>query len=136
MTPKTINQNLLLWSAALGVSVVLAFLTGVATHWPEGGSIDWRGVTLDVVQVLLSVIPVVAAGIGLPRLGKEGIASLVNEVGAPQAKAALEVEAIKQQTGVSGSSVPTVAEIADELERRRQARVEGRLKQMPGGRQT
>lgn len=101
MTPATTRQNLLLWAGALAVSVLLAFLTGIATHWPEGGTIDWRGVCLDVIQVLLSVIPIVAAGLGLPRIGKEPIAALVSEVGTNQAKAALEVEAIKQQMDMS-----------------------------------
>ncbi len=102
MTPATRTQNLLLWGGALAVSVVVAFLSGVATHWPEGGPIDWRGVALDVIQVALSVIPIVAAGLGLPRLGKEGVATLVSEVGTRQATAVLEVEAVRQATGLDG----------------------------------
>lgn len=110
MTPSTKTQNLALWGAALGVSVLLAFLSGIATHWPEQGSIDWRGVVLDVIQVLLSVIPVAAAGLGLPRLGKEGVASLVSEVGKEQAIAALEIEA-DRQAGIP-STVITVEQRA------------------------
>jgi hypothetical protein len=102
MTPQTLTQNLLYWAAALGVAVLLSFLSGLATHWPAAGPIDWRGVWLDVIQTLLTTVPIVAAGFGLPRLGKEGIASLVSEVSSGQAKTALQVEAIRQKTGVQG----------------------------------
>ena len=65
MTPRNLTQNLLYWSAALAVAVLLSFLSGIATHWPESGPIDWRGVLLGVVQTLLTSIPIVAAGFGL-----------------------------------------------------------------------
>ncbi len=118
MTPQTTNQNLLVWAGALALAVLLSFLSGVATHWPEDGGIDWRGVTLDVIQTILTTAPLVAAGLGLPRLGKEGIASLVSEVGAGQAKAVLEVEAIRQQTGVHGPTADdAIQDRAEELRR-------------------
>lgn len=111
MTPKTTRQNLLYWAGALGVAVLLSFLGGLAQHWPEGGDVDWRGVVLDVAATLAATVPLVAAGLGLPRLGKEGLAGLVSEVGVGQAKAVLEVEAIRQQTGVSGLTPEQTADI-------------------------
>lgn len=109
MTPTTTTQNLLYWAAALGVAVLLSFLSGVATHWPEGGPIDWRGVVLDVVQTLLTTVPLVAAGFGLPRLGKESIAGLVSTVGPGPAKAALEDEA-DRQAGIPGRLDPSTVQ--------------------------
>lgn len=90
MTPKTTAQNIAYWIGALALTTVLALLTGIATHWPEGGSIDWRGVWLDVIQVLLSTLPVVAAGLGLPRLGREQIARTVSDIGPKRAQAVLQ----------------------------------------------
>lgn len=90
MTPRTTGQNIVLWIGALLITTFLALLSGIATHWPEGGLIDWRGVWLDVIQVLLSAVPLVAAGLGLPRLGREGVASLVSEVGPRRAQAILQ----------------------------------------------
>lgn len=118
MTPKTTQANLAYWAAALAGAVLLAFLTSITVNWPEDGSVDWRSVTLDVVQTLVTILPVVLAGLGLPRLGKEGVAALVNEVGTEQAKAALEVEAIKQETGVSGPVRRLSDEDVDRLARR------------------
>ena len=57
MTPQTTAQNLLLWGAALALAVLLSFLSGIATHWPDGGQIDWRGVALDVIQTILTTAP-------------------------------------------------------------------------------
>ena len=103
MTPKTTTQNLMLWGAAFLLAVLLSLLSGIATHWPAGGSIDWRGVALDVIQTILTTAPLVAAGLGLPRLGKEGVAALSSRVGTPAAIAALADEADRQ----AGIPVPT-----------------------------
>lgn len=46
-----------------------------------------------------------------PSIGKEGIASLVSEVGHNQAKAVLEVEAVKQATGIAPPPPLTDADI-------------------------
>lgn len=108
MTPDTTTKNLALWGAALAVSVLLAFLSGVATHWPENGPIDWRGVMLDVIQVIVSTLPIVAAGLGLPRLGKEAVASLTSKVGKDNAVAVLEMEADRQD------GIPTPRRFTDE----------------------
>lgn len=131
MTPRTTAQNLLLWGAALAVSVLLSFLSGLATHWPESGIIDWRGVWLDVIQTVLTTAPIVAAGLGLPRLGKEQVATLVSQVGAGPAKAALEVEAIRQAAGTIDPATPEGraaldAEYREEREAERTANDEGR----------
>lgn len=109
MTPSTTQQNLALWGGALAVSLVLAFLSGVATHWPEAGPIDWRGVALDCIQVLLSELPIVAAGLGLPRLGKETVAALTSKVGTSNAVAVLSEERDRQ----AGIPVPSPLTDAD-----------------------
>jgi hypothetical protein len=96
VNPETKTQNLLLWGAALGIALLLSFVSGVMTHWPEAGGIDWRGVWLDVGQTVVTVVPIVAAGLGLPRLGREDISALVSQVGRGTAKAALEVAATRQ----------------------------------------
>lgn len=135
MLPKTITQNLLLWGAAFAIAVLLSALASIAENWPAGAGIDWRAVCLDVIKTILTTVPIIAAGFGLPRLGREPISALVNEVGAPQAKAALEVEAIRQATGVAGPpappQMPSAQEIAaaleDEREKRRQERNMKRL---------
>lgn len=112
MTPTSTRQSLLIWSGALALSVLLSFLSGIATHWPEGGPIDWRGVMLDVIQTVLSVAPVVAAGIGLPQFGKEAVTSLVKQIGTDKATDVLAVEAIRQDTGVV--STPIESTLSDE----------------------
>lgn len=116
MTPKTTTQNLMLWGAAFGLAVLLSALSGIATHWPEGGSVDWRGVTLDVIQTILTTAPLVAAGFGLPRLGKESIAALVSDIGKDRAQDALEVTAATGQVR-PGAQVPTARELALEMEK-------------------
>jgi hypothetical protein len=103
--PKTLSQNLLLWCAAFALAVLLSLLSGIATHWPEGGMIDWRGVWLDVIQTIVTALPIVAAGLGLPALGKEAPAYLAHQVGQPTAVAALEQAATVQAV----SDVPTPA---------------------------
>lgn len=130
MTPKNKTENLLIWGAALGVAVLLSFLSGIATHWPDTG-IDWRGVFLDVIQTILTTAPIVAAGLGLPRIGKEGVASLVSEVGTEKAKDVLAIEAIKQDTGVTTTMTDRdIERITDRLlaenETRRMVAREGR----------
>lgn len=121
MTPKTLNQNLLLWAAAFALAVLLSFLSGIATHWPKGEGIDWQGVWLDVIQTILTTAPIIAAGWGLPRLGKEEVAVLSSAVGHDAAVDALQTARIQQ--AVSGD--PTVplppmilTQVADEIERR------------------
>lgn len=111
MTPKNKTENLLYWGAALAVSILLAFLSGVATHWPESGQIDWRGVWLDVIQAVLTAAPFVIAGLGLPRLGKEPIANLVSKVGAGNARVALEEEADRQAGIPAPLDNSTVAQV-------------------------
>lgn len=113
MTPKTLTQNLLLWGAALALAVLLSFLSGIAAHWPEGGSVDWRNVLLGVIQTILTTAPIVAAGFGLPRLGRESLSALVSEVGPSVAKATLEDEATRQMTGDPHPAV--VPDLADEV---------------------
>jgi hypothetical protein len=114
MTPSTTMQNLVLWGAAFMGAVILSALSAVATHWPVNGSIDWRGVTLDVIQTILSTAPLVVAGLGLPRLGHEPVAALVSQVGTANAQAALETEAVKQAVG-GASDEPFTPEQVDQI---------------------
>lgn len=123
MTPKSTTENLLYWAAALAVAVLLSALSGIATHWPEGGSIDLRAVTLDVIQTLLAAVPIVAAGFGLPRLGKEQAAALISKVGTQNAVDALHDE-VDRQAGIPQSillSQDQLQQVADELEARMKA---------------
>lgn len=127
MTPKTTSQNLLYWAGALAVAVLLSFLSGIATHWPESGSIDWRGVVLDVVQTLLTTVPLVAAGFGLPRLGKEEVASLTSQVGTANATAALQDEAARQQgNDPAPLSDADIGRLADAVLKKRSAELQQR----------
>lgn len=106
MTPQNKTQNLMLWAAALGVAILLSFLGALAQQLPGDDPIRWRQVWLNVIQTILTTAPIVAAGFGLPRLGKEGVASLVSEVGTENAKAALEGEADRQ----AGAGAPALSD--------------------------
>jgi hypothetical protein len=109
MIPKTTTQNILLWLGALTLAVALALISSVADHWPEGGAIDWRLVYQDVSRTIVSLSPIVAAGLGLPALGKEAQAFLAHQVGQPTATAALEQAATVQAT--SDAPTPEAADI-------------------------
>ena len=119
MIPRTTAQNLVLWGVAFAVAVLLSFLSGLATHWPESGDIEWRGVWLDVIQTILTTVPIIAAGLGLPTLGKEAVTHLASQVGTGQATAALEVEAVKQATGLPPTVPATFStDQVDQISRR------------------
>lgn len=107
MTPSTLTANLSLWAAAFAGAIALSALASVARHWPEGAGVDWRAVTLDVIATILTTAPLVAAGLGLPRLGHEPVAALVSHIGKANAQAALEVEAVKQETGIRALPLTT-----------------------------
>ena len=92
------------------------------------GDILVRPLASTFVNTMFGTLAAVFGAMRLPRAGSEALATLVNEVGKPAAKAALDVVAIKQKTGV-GPSPPLDAEeivtrVADEVERRRKARTQ------------
>lgn len=93
MTPNTKTKNLLIWGAALLLALFLAFVGSwveQASTIPEDQAINWRRVWIDVAKSLLTLAPVVAAGLNLPRLGKEQVATMVNELGKDEALHRLE----------------------------------------------
>jgi hypothetical protein len=71
LSPKNKTQNLLLWLGAVTVAVLLSFLSALVTQLPGQAPINWREIVLAVCNTLISIIPVVAAGLGLPKLGSE-----------------------------------------------------------------
>lgn len=58
-----------------------------------------RPLLATFVTTLFGTLATAAGSAFRPRAGREEISSLVHDVGVPSAKAALEVEAVKQATG-------------------------------------
>lgn len=79
------------WLFAIIFSVILSFLTSLAAQLSTTESINWRTIILDVLNNILAMAPLVAAGLGLPRLGKEHIASMVSNLGADEAEYRLKI---------------------------------------------
>lgn len=121
MKPKTKTQNLLLWLAAFLLAVLLSFLAALASQLPGDTPINWREVALDVINTIVSIAPVVAAGLGLPRLGGEIRANLVDEIGKEKATIVLEQMA---ETG----RAPNIdyGMLADEILKRRYVQQQNR----------
>lgn len=92
------------------------------------GEILWRPLAATFVTTLFGTMAT-AAGTSLrPKAGREDISGLVSEVGPTAAKAALEVEAVKQATGVETTlSDADVGRLADELLRKRAEDLERRF---------
>lgn len=131
MTPKNKTENLLLWGAALGLAVVLSFLSALAQQLPGEAPINWRVIWLAVISTILTTAPLVAAGFGLPRIGKEEVAGLVSAVGTENAKAALADEADRQAgvtpPALTDTDIGRLAErVLAENEARQMAAKEGR----------
>lgn len=112
MTPKTKIENLLIWVAAVFLALLLSFLGSwveQASSIPPEQSINWRSIWIDVVQSLLYLAPIVGAGLGLPRLGKEQIASMVSDLGKEEAVARLETPVLTPEevrnTIVGGTNI-------------------------------
>lgn len=105
--------TMLVGALAAGLSVLMIQLAGV-------DPINFR-------PILAAALGPIVTGLlarQLTRGGREELGNLVDQVGVPQAKAALEVAAMRQE---AGASTLTVSAIADELERRRDERVKARL---------
>lgn len=115
LTPKNKKQNALYWGISFALTVFLAFLTSVGTNWPENGAINWRGVYLGVVAVIVSTIPSVIAGVGLPRFGRENMANLINEAGPNKAKEVLEQVVAGDNQQVINVQDINYGKLADEI---------------------
>lgn len=92
LTPKTTKQNLLYWAAAISFALLISFTTALVQELNVitiDDSIRWRVILLSVLEDILNMAPLVAAGLGLPRLGKEHIASKVSQLGTTEAEARL-----------------------------------------------
>jgi len=97
MTPNTKTKNLLIWGAALLLSLFLAFVGSwveQASTIPAEQPINWRSVWIDVGKALLAIAPVVAAGFNLPRFGREEVSSRVSNLGKEEAIARLDTPPI------------------------------------------
>ena len=67
--------------------------------------ITWRPLLATFVTTLFGTLVTSGGTALLPRPGSEKLDALAKEVGKPAATAALEVEAIKQATGVGGQDL-------------------------------
>lgn len=102
LIPQNKTQTVLMWLLALLGAITLAFLSSLAQQLPGSEPINWRTIALDVINVIISSAPFVAAGLGLPRLGAENRARLINEIGADRAVDVLEQEAQTQADNAQG----------------------------------
>lgn len=101
-TPKNKTQNASLWIGALLLSLVVAAVASIMKQ-PMSSDINWRIVFNDIGTVFISLSPVLAAGLGLPRLGGEERAALANELGHKKAE-----EVLKDAVHSDGQPKPDV----------------------------
>lgn len=113
-------RNLLLYIGSMLVGALAAGLGVLMVQLAGTDPIIWR----PVFAAALGPIVTGLLARQLTKAGREDVGVLVNQVGVPQAKAALEVAAMRQE---AGASTLTVSAIADELERRRDERIKARL---------
>lgn len=103
---------------ALGAAVLA---TGVQLGALLSGTdpITWRPLLATFVTTLFGTLVTSGGTALLPRPGSEKLDALAREVGKPAATAALEVEAIKQATGVGdgGFTPEEVAFIREDMAR-------------------
>lgn len=120
ITPKTLTQNLILWGLALLVSVLLAILNPLGEQMSTDEPIRWRSIFVSVIHTLTTVIPIVAAGFGLPKLGGEVPNALIKEVGHDKA-----IDVLTDVAASQGASRPYVnlTELAKELLEERDRRL-------------
>lgn len=126
----------------IGMYVLIALAGAVVATGVQFGAvlsgtdeIAWRPLAATFVSTLFAALVTAGGSAFRPRAGREDISGLVSEVGAGQARAVLEVEAVRQQTGINGLTPEQTAQIAealvtplaDELELRKEERVKSRL---------
>lgn len=87
--PQNKLQNVLLLGGSLILALLLAAV-GSILEQPIDQSINWRLVFNDVGKTLIALSPAIIASLGLPRLGAEKRASLVNELGTDRATQVLQ----------------------------------------------
>lgn len=76
LMPKSPSQNLITWFAVLLIYLTLSFLSTVSiqlSNTPDNEPLNWRPIIINIANDLVTIIPVVAAGLGLPALGKEQV---------------------------------------------------------------
>ena len=105
MTPAQIRNLLihtgLALASMLAIAVGAALAGGTMPGFREGEFFAPAAPTFVALIALLTPILTSAVAATRPKLGQEETSALVKEVGPEAAKAALEVEAIAQQTGAS-----------------------------------
>jgi hypothetical protein len=90
LAPKTLNQNILLWVGAFLTALLLAFINSLIKQLPGDLPINWRTIAFDVLTTVSTTVPIIAAGLGLPALGKELETRLISKVGTDTAKEVLQ----------------------------------------------
>lgn len=119
MTPQNKTQTTVTWIGTVLSAVLLAFLTSLARELPGTEPINWRGITLDVISALIPLVPVIIAGLVLPRFGAEKRAVLIDKIGKEEATQILETAAeAKPQIDMEKLAI----EILNENERRLRAK--------------
>lgn len=115
MTPKTLAQNVGLYVLIALLAAILATGTQLGTTLQGTDPVAWRPLAATFVATLFGTLTTAGLASLLPRAGSELLARLVNEIGKPQAKAALEVEAIKRATGAGGLTAEQRLQILADL---------------------
>ena len=108
MTNATLQNIGWYVSIALGAAILA---TGVQLGVALSGTEDlaWRPLAATFTTTLFGTLMTSAGTAFRPKAGREDVSSLVSEIGPQKAVATLEIEAIKQATGVT-----TVPRLSDE----------------------
>lgn len=125
--PRTIQQNIALLVTAWLLSLFVAAIPQLVKQLDSDSNnpINWRPIISQVLTTAGTTIPLLAAAVGLPTLGTEGINTLTQRVGKKKATKILENVATKSDqavpvaTGVSGIDTKELAaHILEEIERK------------------
>jgi hypothetical protein len=93
VTPSTRLTNALLYTAGWLAGIGLSMATALAFQLAGTDDIVWRPVMYAGMTTGIGTFVPYAASMGLPRFGHEATATLVSQIGQPQAQAALEKRA-------------------------------------------
>lgn len=117
MTNATLRN--ILWYVAIAIGAA-TLATGVQLGVALSGTEDlaWRPLAATFTTTLFGTLMTSAGTAFRPKAGREDVSSLVSEIGPQNAVAALEVEAIKQSTGVDAPMPALSDEDVDRLARR------------------
>jgi hypothetical protein len=122
VTPAQLRNIGLYALIALG-GAVLATGLQLGVVLSGDAPILWRPLAATFVSTLFASLATAAGTAFRPRTGHEDVAALVSQVGTEPARAALEVEAVKQATGIASAPLTTEQRrmIVDDLEARLRA---------------